>query len=259
MRGKASVLLAASLCLATCFTSIPNVSYAQENNRQSVFGPGDVNGDGQITLDDAALALNGALKITTLEEEAGKAADLRGDGQVTVDDAQNILLVALKVKTMEDVLGTATPKPPEGDYVEKNVTIDLATDKESYKVGETIGFTAQVKNTGATDVPLWGQTTTFGKAGCILVELLKNGQLVSDSWGDKNMDCSIYTGKLQAGENLVIDGEIMIPDAGDTVSSEAVSEQDQYTIRITMQYKKDAQTGSRVQNYTVEMPVAINK
>lgn len=62
---------------------------------------GDVNGDGDVTLEDAQLTLKAALKIMDLDEDATKAADISGDGQIDLEDAQNILLAALKIKSLD--------------------------------------------------------------------------------------------------------------------------------------------------------------
>ncbi len=58
--------------------------------------PGDVNGDGEVTVVDAVLTLR-----YTADENPGdaefteSAADVTGDGSVTVDDAEAILRIAM--------------------------------------------------------------------------------------------------------------------------------------------------------------------
>ena len=57
--------------------------------------PGDLDGDGDITVGDALMALRVAAKLTTFENEAlFNAADVDGDGDITVSDALRILRVA---------------------------------------------------------------------------------------------------------------------------------------------------------------------
>ena len=56
---------------------------------------GDVDGDDQVTLQDAQLVLKAALRIIGLPEEA--SADVNGDGQITLQDAQIVLKVALRI------------------------------------------------------------------------------------------------------------------------------------------------------------------
>lgn len=63
---------------------------------------GDVDGDGNITLLDAQLALKAALKLAALTGTKEAAADVDGDGRITLKDAQIILKVALKLAKMED-------------------------------------------------------------------------------------------------------------------------------------------------------------
>lgn len=58
---------------------------------------GDLDGDQKITLEDAQLALKGALKIITIEENQLKAADLNEDGKVSLDEVQRILKATLKI------------------------------------------------------------------------------------------------------------------------------------------------------------------
>lgn len=63
---------------------------------------GDINGDAQVTLQDAQLALKAALKIIGLEGNQVKAADVTGEGKVELNDAQKILKVALKIETFNE-------------------------------------------------------------------------------------------------------------------------------------------------------------
>lgn len=58
---------------------------------------GDVDNNGDINLSDAQSALKAALKITTLDDTATKAADVNKNGTVDLGDAQMILKRALKI------------------------------------------------------------------------------------------------------------------------------------------------------------------
>lgn len=58
---------------------------------------GDLDGNSKVELADAQTTLKAALKITTLDATANKAADVNGDGQVNLSDAQMILKYALKI------------------------------------------------------------------------------------------------------------------------------------------------------------------
>ena len=62
---------------------------------------GDVNEDGEISVEDAQLTLNAYVKTMAgkdndLTEKQVKAADVNGDGIVSVDDAQSILIYYVK-------------------------------------------------------------------------------------------------------------------------------------------------------------------
>ena len=59
--------------------------------------PGDVNGDQEVTLEDAALILKAALKIKALPEEVQAYADMNSNGRVELVDAQLVLRKALKI------------------------------------------------------------------------------------------------------------------------------------------------------------------
>lgn len=64
------------------------------------FMPGDVNGDGEITVLDARLILRRAIKLITLTPGQEKLADVDGDGKITVIDARIVLRVATKLQEM---------------------------------------------------------------------------------------------------------------------------------------------------------------
>ncbi len=62
--------------------------------------PGDVNGDTNINVSDAVLALKAAAKIILLTPEQTRAADVVAGGGVNVADAVKILRVAAKLDTL---------------------------------------------------------------------------------------------------------------------------------------------------------------
>ena len=60
--------------------------------------PGDIDGDGEISVSDALMALRVAAKLATFEDEALFAlADVDHDGEITVSDVLRILRVAAKL------------------------------------------------------------------------------------------------------------------------------------------------------------------
>lgn len=68
----------------------------QYNSLASAGKPGDADGDGEITVTDALLTLQGSVGKITLSPEAQGRADVDGDGKITVTDALLILQRAVK-------------------------------------------------------------------------------------------------------------------------------------------------------------------
>lgn len=75
----------------------PAVSTPPSESPAPAILKGDVNGDGTITLLDAQLALQYALKIKTPSEAEKDAADVDNNGKVELKDAQQVLKYALKI------------------------------------------------------------------------------------------------------------------------------------------------------------------
>lgn len=57
--------------------------------------PGDVNGDGKVTVSDTRKALRAVVGKESLTPEQEKAADINGDGKVTTADVRKILRKAV--------------------------------------------------------------------------------------------------------------------------------------------------------------------
>ena len=71
---------------------------ANENNKPvNNIVKGDADLDGKLGLNDAKVALQAALGIVTLDEEALKNADIDGDGKVSLTDVGEILKAALGI------------------------------------------------------------------------------------------------------------------------------------------------------------------
>ena len=61
---------------------------------------GDVNSDGEITLDDAVLTLQRAMNVGITGSAFNEsAADVNSDGEITLDDAIEVLKIAMKVNS----------------------------------------------------------------------------------------------------------------------------------------------------------------
>ncbi len=56
---------------------------------------GDIDGDGEIEVDDSRLALQQAVGAITLSASQFALADVNGDGSVEVEDAQEIMQYAV--------------------------------------------------------------------------------------------------------------------------------------------------------------------
>ncbi len=61
---------------------------------------GDTDGDSEITVTDALLALQSSVNKIALDDDAQKRADVDGDGKITVTDS---LLILQKAVTKIDV------------------------------------------------------------------------------------------------------------------------------------------------------------
>ncbi len=59
--------------------------------------PGDVNGDGEVQVTDALMALRGAIGVVELTDEEIFAADMDGDELINVVDALTIMRIALGI------------------------------------------------------------------------------------------------------------------------------------------------------------------
>ncbi len=99
--------------------------------------PGDVNGDGEISVEDAQRTLKAYTERTAgkdngLTDAQIKAADINGNGEVSVDDAQLILkyytekFVAGKNITWDDLLGKKPQAQPRPDLLtlDEDIWID---------------------------------------------------------------------------------------------------------------------------------------
>ena len=84
-----------AITLALCLT----VAFAL-----SAFAAGsDVDGDGEVTAQDARAALRCAIGLEDLIDDQFDAADFDGDGEVTAQDARSILREALGMESDKDV------------------------------------------------------------------------------------------------------------------------------------------------------------
>ena len=81
------------------YRAADDVVYIQ-TEAEPEYTPGDVNADGNVTLDDAILTLKKAMNVSLGDETFNEAAaDVTDDGEVTLDDAIAILKIAMNMTT----------------------------------------------------------------------------------------------------------------------------------------------------------------
>ena len=79
------------------------------------FIPGDVNGDGQVMVNDVVLAINAVLGQAS-EDFVSAAADINGDGQIMVNDV--VLMINI-------VLGVSPSASSVRSIIDKGITNDV--------------------------------------------------------------------------------------------------------------------------------------
>lgn len=88
------------------------VATANTEEKVTTFVNGDINEDGKVTLEDAQLALKGALKIVKDFTDAQLyAADVDSNGKVELTDAQLILKQALRIQSLPEKELPKTEEP----------------------------------------------------------------------------------------------------------------------------------------------------
>ena len=88
------------------FISDDHILYADETDatrivavfEQDEFMPGDVNGDGEVTLEDALLVMRAALELTEFTPGQAEAAEMNGDGIINLADALLILRLPMGIR-----------------------------------------------------------------------------------------------------------------------------------------------------------------
>ncbi len=111
-----AALAAAKTVQSNAKATISDVNIAYQNllNAKAALvekpaaGRGDVNGDGEVTAEDALLALQAATKKITLDSKAQQAADVNGKDGVTAEDALMILQAATKKIVLGDGQSTTS-------------------------------------------------------------------------------------------------------------------------------------------------------
>lgn len=81
----------------TTVKSSKGLSFA-EIPKESTVIPGDIDGDGEVSTDDARTALRAATGLENLTAEQKAAADVDGDGEITPADARSIMRNAVGIE-----------------------------------------------------------------------------------------------------------------------------------------------------------------
>ena len=80
----------------TLCVSATDISEIPEETEEDIL-LGDVDGDGNVTVKDARLALRASAQLEKLYATPFDAADVNGDGRVTASDARSILRYAARL------------------------------------------------------------------------------------------------------------------------------------------------------------------
>lgn len=96
-------------------------------------GYGDMDGDGQVTVEDARSVLTKALKLEATDTEERLAADANGDGAITLKDARLVLQKSLKIIEQLPVEIENGQQPPkeEKPYEYKGTTPSYPTQEQN--------------------------------------------------------------------------------------------------------------------------------
>lgn len=89
-------IVAILLCFAMCFCAFPVCPSAEE--QQPLWG--DADGNGEITITDALIALQCAVGLRQPDEQQTKIIDVDGDNEITVTDALFILQKFVKIRKL---------------------------------------------------------------------------------------------------------------------------------------------------------------
>ena len=87
-------IIAILLCFAMCFCAFSVCPSAEE--QQPLWG--DADGNGEITITDALVALQCAVGLRQPDEQQTKIIDVDGDNEITVTDALFILQKFVKIR-----------------------------------------------------------------------------------------------------------------------------------------------------------------
>lgn len=89
-------IIATLLCFAMCFCAFSVCPSAEE--QQTLWG--DADGNGEITITDALVALQCAVGLRQPDEQQTKTIDVDGDNEITVTDALFILQKFVKIRKL---------------------------------------------------------------------------------------------------------------------------------------------------------------
>ncbi|MGC8835192.1 MAG: dockerin type I domain-containing protein, partial [Armatimonadota bacterium] len=100
--------------------------------------PGDLTGDGAVTIADATIALQIAVGIRSPSQQQLAAGDLNGDGKLSISEVTQILRAAIRLIKPEDLIQGPVVTTVVGDpvgFADGGPTIARFQDPEEVAVG----------------------------------------------------------------------------------------------------------------------------
>ena len=176
--------------------------------------PGDVSGDGEVTAEDARLALRAAVGLEDFAAGSAEflAADASRDGEITAEDARLILRAAVGLETLE-ARTPATPQEPTTKAAEPTTKkTEPTTKKTEPTTKKTEPTTKKTEPTTAPSAAEKGVYLSNDRSGAYLtVETAPqgNGKVALNIYANnaKNLKSLDFTLTLRDGSVLSWDPE----------------------------------------------------
>jgi sugar lactone lactonase YvrE len=143
--------------------------FAVCNRAASQTVPGDLTGDGAVTIADATIALQIAVGIRSPSPQQLAAGDLNGDGKLSISEVTQILRAAVRLIKPEDLIQGPIVTTVVGDpigFADGSPTVARFQDPEEVAVGPDGSiYVADVLNHSIRRIQPDGTTTTIAGTG----------------------------------------------------------------------------------------------